>query len=78
MNELQYDAAAHLARLELTLVICEDIKLIIEIPFKTNLAGSRYFCESFYGHPCPTSGINSMPDYWARSRKQHIYPPKVA
>jgi len=18
--------------------------------------GSRYFCESFYGHPCPTSG----------------------
>ena len=58
LNELQYDAAAHLARLELTLVICEDIKLIIEIPFKTNLAGSRYFCESFYGHPCPTSGKN--------------------
>src|SRR5512136_1330788 len=21
-------------------------------------AGSRYFCESFYGHPCPTSGKN--------------------
>ena len=20
--------------------------------------GSRYFCESFYGHPCPTSGKN--------------------
>lgn len=37
LNEVQYDAAAHLARLELTLVICEDIKLIIEIPFKTNL-----------------------------------------
>ena len=37
LNELHYDTAAHLARLELTLVICEDIKLIIEIPFKTNL-----------------------------------------
>ena len=23
-----------------------------------DLAGSRYFCESFYGHPCPTSGKN--------------------
>jgi arylsulfatase A-like enzyme len=22
------------------------------------LAGSRYFCESFFGHPCPTSGKN--------------------
>ncbi len=22
------------------------------------IAGSRYFCESFYGHPCPTSGKN--------------------
>ncbi|MDD5581466.1 MAG: hypothetical protein PHY16_19645 [Methylobacter sp.] len=22
------------------------------------VAGSRYFCESFYGHPCPTSGKN--------------------
>jgi membrane-bound lytic murein transglycosylase D len=21
-----------------------------------NLAGSRYFCENFFGHPCPTSG----------------------
>jgi hypothetical protein len=21
-------------------------------------AGSRYFCGSFYGHPCPTSGKN--------------------
>jgi len=21
-------------------------------------SGSRYFCESFYGHPCPTSGKN--------------------
>ena len=21
-------------------------------------AGSRYFCESFFGHPCPTSGKN--------------------
>ncbi len=37
LNKLHYDTAAHLARLELTLVICEDIKLIIEIPFKTNL-----------------------------------------
>jgi hypothetical protein len=36
-NETQYDTAAHLARLELTLIICEDVKLIIEIPFKTNL-----------------------------------------
>lgn len=36
LNEVHYDTAAHLARLELTLVICEDIKLIIEIPFKTN------------------------------------------
>ncbi len=37
LNEVQYDTATHLTRLELTLVICEDIKLIIEIPFKTNL-----------------------------------------
>lgn len=37
LNEVHYDIAAHLARLELTLIICEDIKLIIEIPFKTNL-----------------------------------------
>ena len=22
------------------------------------VAGSRYFCGSFYGHPCPTSGKN--------------------
>jgi hypothetical protein len=22
------------------------------------ISGSRYFCESFYGHPCPTSGKN--------------------
>src|SRR5664279_4437230 len=22
------------------------------------VSGSRYFCESFYGHPCPTSGKN--------------------
>ncbi|MDD1644468.1 MAG: hypothetical protein LUQ29_14555, partial [Methylococcaceae bacterium] len=22
------------------------------------VAGSRYFCESFFGHPCPTSGKN--------------------
>src|SRR6266508_4034749 len=22
------------------------------------IAGSRYFCESFFGHPCPTSGKN--------------------
>lgn len=37
LNEVHYGTAAHLARLELTLIICEDIKLIIEIPFKTNL-----------------------------------------
>ncbi|TRX02121.1 methyl-accepting chemotaxis protein [Candidatus Methylobacter oryzae] len=37
LNDVHYDTAAHLARLELTLIICEDIKLIIEIPFKTNL-----------------------------------------
>ncbi len=37
LNEVNYDIAAHQARLELTLVICEDIKLIMEIPFKTNL-----------------------------------------
>ncbi|MDP2098726.1 MAG: methyl-accepting chemotaxis protein [Methylobacter sp.] len=37
LNEAHYDINAHLTRLELTLVICEDIKLIIEIPFKTNL-----------------------------------------
>lgn len=37
LNDPHYDADAHLTRLELTLVICEDIKLIIEIPFKTNL-----------------------------------------
>lgn len=36
-NTAHYDINAHLTRLELTLVICEDIKLIIEIPFKTNL-----------------------------------------
>ena len=23
-----------------------------------NISGSRYFCESFYEHPCPTSGKN--------------------
>jgi hypothetical protein len=23
-----------------------------------DIAGSRYFCESFFGHPCPTSGKN--------------------
>ena len=22
------------------------------------MAGSRYFCESFFGHPCPTSSKN--------------------
>lgn len=37
LNTAHYDINAHLTRLELTLVICEDIKLIIEIPFKTNL-----------------------------------------
>ena len=26
--------------------------------YKRILAGSRYFCESFFGHPCPTSGKN--------------------
>ena len=26
-------------------------------------AGSRYFCESFYGHPCPTSGKNYATAY---------------
>ena len=26
--------------------------------FETGFAGSRYFCESFFGHPCPTSGKN--------------------
>jgi hypothetical protein len=25
--------------------------------------GSRYFCESFYGHPCPTSGKNYATAY---------------
>ena len=37
LNEVHYNTDTHLTRLELTLVICEDIKLIIEIPFKTNL-----------------------------------------
>ena len=37
LNEVHYNTDTHLSRLELTLVICEDIKLIIEIPFKTNL-----------------------------------------
>lgn len=37
MNQVHHGTQAHLTRLELTLVICEDIKLIIEIPFKTNL-----------------------------------------
>ena len=27
------------------------------------MAGSRYFCESFYGHPCPTSGKNYATAY---------------
>ena len=27
------------------------------------VAGSRYFCESFYGHPCPTSGKNYATAY---------------
>src|SRR5664280_1514913 len=26
--------------------------------FPLGIAGSRYFCGSFYGHPCPTSGKN--------------------
>jgi hypothetical protein len=26
--------------------------------FCVDLAGSRYFCESFYRPPCPTSGKN--------------------
>src|SRR5664279_1542846 len=26
-------------------------------------AGSRYFCESFFGHPCPTSGKNYATAY---------------
>jgi type I restriction enzyme M protein len=26
--------------------------------FEESEAGSRYFCESFFGHPCPTSGKN--------------------
>src|SRR5512139_1525110 len=26
-------------------------------------SGSRYFCESFYGHPCPTSGKNYATAY---------------
>ena len=31
--------------------------------FKAFHAGSRYFCESFYGHPCPTSGKNYATAY---------------
>ena len=27
------------------------------------VSGSRYFCESFYGHPCPTSGKNYATAY---------------
>lgn len=37
LNEVHDDTDTQLTRLELALVICEDIKLIIEIPFKTNL-----------------------------------------
>ena len=29
----------------------------------SKMSGSRYFCESFYGHPCPTSGKNYATAY---------------
>jgi hypothetical protein len=31
--------------------------------FSNDFAGSRYFCESFFGHPCPTSGKNYATAY---------------
>ncbi len=31
---------------------------IVKAYIREQEAGSRYFCESFYGHPCPTSGKN--------------------
>ncbi|MGZ8241294.1 MAG: hypothetical protein ACXWTK_07225 [Methylobacter sp.] len=41
----------------------EEGKAVLERVFVSGLPiriaavpGSRYFCESFYGHPCPTSG----------------------
>ena len=34
----------------------KDIKAIEAL--NSRGAGSRYFCESFFGHPCPTSGKN--------------------
>jgi hypothetical protein len=30
----------------------------MKLVFGRGQSGSRYFCESFYGHPCPTSGKN--------------------
>ena len=40
-----------LKRVSQHLTVCLDHKQQI-------YAGSRYFCESFFGHPCPTSGKN--------------------
>ena len=36
----------------------EDVAQTLERILQFVTSGSRYFCESFYGHPCPTSGKN--------------------
>jgi len=34
------------------------MRRLIKMDSVLQYAGSRYFCESFFGHPCPTSGKN--------------------
>jgi hypothetical protein len=36
----------------------KEAEAIQEVRDEMDKAGSRYFCESFFGHPCPTSGKN--------------------
>ncbi|WP_031436276.1 hypothetical protein [Methylobacter tundripaludum] len=38
-------------------------KALKKLPLTPDKSGSRYFCESFYGHPCPTSGKNYATAY---------------
>jgi hypothetical protein len=52
-----------------TLEISFDDGSVYQLPceylrvYTPSAAGSRYFCESFYGHPCPTSGKNYATAY---------------
>ena len=54
MPEMTIDTSALLKEIEFVFPF-------VDMPDKNELlfhAGSRYFCESFFGHPCPTSGKN--------------------